>query len=216
MPTKTAPIAIRICLLCIALLRAPLVYAQEDPIQGIAALQNWASAVNSLRHNGFNQEQQLQAVNQYFNRFSWRSDRQRWQSDDHWSSSFDTIRNRQGDCEDLSIAKFTTLLALGFKERQLHLHYVYSRPIKAGHMVLSVRLENGRQLVLDSLSDSLSPLSQRSDLQSIYRFNREGLWIPKLSQDKRSHSLLPSWKNLLQNDPMLRNPELLSTQLASL
>lgn len=215
-PTLTATLST--CLLCLAGFWSHFCFAQNDlrAEQGISALHNWATLVQQLRHSQSDSLQQIKIVNLYFNRFAWRSDRQRWQADDHWSSSLDTIRNQQGDCEDLSIAKFSTLLALGFKEEQLHLHYVFSRPIKSGHMVLSVRLESGREVLLDSLSDKLSPIAQRSDLQPIYRFNRDGLWIPKLGSSKRSHSLLPSWTKLLENDPILRNPELLSSQLASL
>ncbi|GAA6150746.1 hypothetical protein NBRC116587_01650 [Pseudoteredinibacter isoporae] len=172
--------------------------------------------VERLRNPQLDPIEQLSALNQYFNRFSWRSDRQQWQSDDHWSSSFDTIRTQRGDCEDLSIAKFSTLLALGYREDQLRLHYVFSRHIKSSHMVVSVRFDNGQEVLLDSLSDDLKPIAQRNDLQAIYRFNRDGLWIPKLGQGKRSLSLIPSWERLLQNDPILRNPELLSQQFSSL
>lgn len=184
--------------------------------QGISALTAWANMVETLRAPQVETLQKLTVINRYFNRFSWRSDRQRWQSDDHWSSSFDTIRKQQGDCEDLSIAKFSTLLALGFKEEQLQLHYVFSRTIKSSHMVVSVHLENGQKVLLDSLSDNLKPMNQRTDLQAVYSFNRDGLWIPKLSEDKRSLSLIPSWERLLKDDPILRNPQLLSHQLASL
>ncbi|MBB6520862.1 transglutaminase-like cysteine peptidase [Pseudoteredinibacter isoporae] len=197
-------------------LSTSILRAQNLENQGISALNDWANMVETLRNPRTDSLQQLSTINQYFNRFSWRSDRQRWQSDDHWSSSFDTIRKQQGDCEDLSIAKFSTLLALGFKEEQLQLHYVFSRAIKSSHMVVSVRLDNGQEVLLDSLSDSLKSMAERTDLQAIYSFNRDGLWIPKLSRDKRSLSLIPSWERLLKDDPILRNPELLSQQFASL
>lgn len=194
----------------------PYAQAQANTQSEMAALQDWGLTVQHIRHHNRDQAQQLAAVNNYINSYHWRSDEQRWQTRDHWSSSLDTIVSRQGDCEDLSIAKFATLLALGFNEQQLRLRYVYSKTLKLSHMVVSVRLDDGRELVLDSLHEELKPLAARTDLETIYHFNRSGIWIPKLSRHQRSLQLLPRWRKILANDPMLQQPQLTWMQLASL
>lgn len=189
---------------------------QAASISNIEALKTWASLIKTLQQKQLSQSELIVAVNSHFNEFAWSSDRQRWQSNDHWSAPLETIADGKGDCEDLSIAKFATLLALGFTEDKMHLQYVYSRTYQAGHMIVSVTLDSGKMLVLDSLEDRLLPFKQRPDLQAVYRFNRQGLWIPRLGQEMRNHRLIPSWEKLLQQDPVLNHSELIGMELARL
>lgn len=40
-------------------------------------------------------------------------------------------------------------------------------------------------LVLDSLTNTLSPATQRTDLLPVYSFNNSGLWLPGTQNNKR-------------------------------
>lgn len=181
----------------------------------IESIYAWQNLLNEAKQEQLQTHEILKLVNDYFNEFTWQSDAQRWQEDDNWSNPTDTILSKTGDCEDLSIAKFVTLLALGFPEQQLHLQYVQASGQDSAHMLLSYT-EDGQQYILDSLNKELKTKDQRQDLKTVYHFNRLGVWIPKLGKAKRSNSLLPSWNKMVQQDSLLLEPQLAASLYALL
>ncbi|MCV6627062.1 MAG: transglutaminase-like cysteine peptidase [Cellvibrionaceae bacterium] len=180
------------------------------------AWHSWSGWLDSILAEELSPKQQLQRVNQHFNNYQWASDRQRWQQRDHWSSPLQTIASGAGDCEDLSIAKYASLLALGLDEGRLNLEYVFSHKLRQGHMVVTYLQADGSRLVLDSLNPGIHKFAERQDLQAVYRFNRQGVWLPKLGRYQAGHALLPSWQRILASDPTLAQDEQISTRLAAL
>lgn len=71
---------------------------------------------------------------------------------DHWGSPLETLRSG-GDCEDLALLKRESLQSLGWPEERLAIVVGESARTDppATHVVLLVTLENGAQLLLDSV-----------------------------------------------------------------
>ena len=88
-----------------------------------------------------------------------------------------------GDCEDFSIGKYFTLLALGVPTEKLKITYVKTRiwnPVNQAHMVLTYYANPAAMpVVLDNLIPEIKPADQRPDLTPVYSFNGDGLWLAK-------------------------------------
>ncbi|WP_299181369.1 transglutaminase-like cysteine peptidase [uncultured Neptuniibacter sp.] len=118
----------------------------------------------------------LQAVNGFFNRVSWTSDSSHWGKKEYWQTPLETLIEFKGDCEDIAIAKYTTLRIMGYTEKQLNL--VYSLAGKTPHMVLTFYPQGqDHPYVLDSLNKQLLTSDQRRDLTTVYEFNNDSLWL---------------------------------------
>lgn len=122
--------------------------------------------------------QKINRVNQFFNRITYREDIAQWGVDDYWASPQEFLNTNAGDCEDYSIAKYFTLKAMGVSINKLRITYVTTLPAQQAHMVL-VYLEGKEQipLVLDNLSDTILSITERRDLDPVYSFNNQHLWL---------------------------------------
>ncbi|MFC6673580.1 transglutaminase-like cysteine peptidase [Marinobacterium aestuariivivens] len=85
-----------------------------------------------------------------------------------------------GDCEDFSIAKYYTLRELGVPIEKMSIAYVKALELNQAHMVLTYYEAPDRiPLVLDNLTPDISTADQRRDLQHVYSFNGDNLWLSK-------------------------------------
>jgi predicted transglutaminase-like cysteine proteinase len=128
-------------------------------------------------------EQRLQAVNQFFNRrVQFRDDTEVWGQVDYWASPLETLNKGQGDCEDYAIAKYFSLVAVGMPTHKLRMVYVRAQLGGAGgptqaHMVLAYYASpSAEPLILDNLIGDIRPASRRPDLTPVFSFNSDGLW----------------------------------------
>ncbi|EHR71075.1 putative periplasmic protein [Burkholderiales bacterium JOSHI_001] len=130
--------------------------------------------------NGTDDEAQLAAVNQFFNRqVIFTDDMLVWGVVDHWASPIETLAKGRGDCEDYAIAKYFSLLALGMPTAKLRLVYVRVQTGGAAqaHMVLAYYPSpQAEPMVLDNLITDIRPASRRPDLTPVFSFNSDGLW----------------------------------------
>jgi predicted transglutaminase-like cysteine proteinase len=124
--------------------------------------------------------QRVRVVNDYVNRqLEWREDTQVWGQTDYWASPLELFSKAAGDCEDLAMAKYFALLAMGLPESSLRLVYVRAqyqgRP--QAHMVLAW-YPNAQEppWILDNIDPELKRASERPDLAPVFSFNAEGLW----------------------------------------
>ncbi|MCM0612145.1 transglutaminase-like cysteine peptidase [Marinobacter sediminum] len=123
-------------------------------------------------------DRQLKLVNSFFNRVTFVSDIQHWGEEDYWATPVELLTTNGGDCEDFSIAKYLTLKAMGVPDGQLRVIYVNALELNQAHMVLAWYPEPGADpLILDNLINEIKPASQRTDLEPVYSFNGEGLWL---------------------------------------
>jgi predicted transglutaminase-like cysteine proteinase len=124
--------------------------------------------------------QQLEQVNRFFNqRVVWRDDQSIWAQVDYWAAPLEMFAKGAGDCEDLAMGKYFSLLGLGVAESSLRLVYVRAqwegRP--QAHMVLAwYATPDAEPYILDNLNPKLLKASERPDLQPVFSFNAQGLW----------------------------------------
>jgi predicted transglutaminase-like cysteine proteinase len=159
---------------------------------------------------------QLKRVNDFFNsRIDWRSDDQIWSQRDYWATPLEMLARGEGDCEDFSIAKYVSLLALGIPVEQLRLSYVRAQRLATGtsiaHMVLAYYPTAGQSmsessvgtrepLILDNLAVDILPASRRTDLTPIFGFNSAGIWVggERAPRSRDSSARLSRWRDLLR------------------
>lgn len=166
-----------------------------------ALFTDWQGLLTEGRTLG--EREKLRLVNDFFNqRIAFDDDISIWQQSDYWATPLETIGSGRADCEDFSIAKYYTLLALGLPVGKLRLVYVRARqngpagPVLQAHMVLAYYpTPNAEPLVLDNLRPEIAPASRRTDLSPIFSFNSAGLWQGTGNQSSKSN--LSRWQDLL-------------------
>ncbi len=134
--------------------------------------------LHSIRQDSV--QQQLKAVNDFFNAIPFSTDNDKWGKEDYWSTPLEFVSVNEGDCEDYVIAKFFALLNLGIAEEKLYFTYVTYLPSNQAHMVLTyVETPNTMPLVLDNINKEALLASKRHDLRHVYSFNAEALYLNK-------------------------------------
>lgn len=152
--------------------------------------------------SGSDDESRLDAVNTYFNRrIVFTADSEVWGQADYWASPLETLAQGRGDCEDYTIAKYFSLLAMGMPDTRLRLVYVQAQigGASQAHMVLAYYAQaNAEPLILDNLIGSVRPASRRPDLVPVFSFNSEGLWQGVGSQSAGDpQARLSRWREVL-------------------
>lgn len=151
---------------------------------GLPARKRLTAWINLMAENKQKSEQEkLVLANDFFNQLLFVSDLDHWGVNDYWATPFEMVGTGGGDCEDYSIGKYFTLLALGVSSDKLKITYVKATGyglINAAHMVLTYYATPGAMpLVLDNLNPDIKPADQRPDLTPVYSFNGDGLWLAK-------------------------------------
>jgi predicted transglutaminase-like cysteine proteinase len=154
--------------------------------RGPVGIQSAAALGELLNYLGSQEETvQLATVNVFFNRrILFRSDMDTWGQLDYWASPLEMLVRGQGDCEDYTIAKYLSLLAVGVAPQRLRLVYVRANLTAWGggssvaHMVLAYYPPEaaGDPWILDNLIPEIRPASDRRDLTPVFSFNIDGLW----------------------------------------
>ncbi|WP_372612289.1 transglutaminase-like cysteine peptidase [Halomonas sp.] len=169
---------------------------------GLPVLEEWFALLDRLA--GADLRTQLREVNDFFNRrIRWVDDIVAWGQEDYWATPLEALGNRQGDCEDYSIGKYVTLKQLGVPGDQLRMIYVRARigrsQIVQAHMVLGYyETPAAEPLLLDNLVPSITPASQRTDLDPVFSFNSSGLWAGSSTQSRADPlARLSRWRNAI-------------------
>lgn len=150
-------------------------------------------------------EVKVREVNQFFNqRLHYMEDIELWKQVDYWATPLESMSKGSGDCEDYAFAKYFTLRELGVAPQKLRMIYVKARiggpgsTITQAHMVLAYYpAPTVEPMVLDSLISSIMPASQRSDLQPVFSFNGDGIWVGGGSAPNASVDRLTRWRQLI-------------------
>ncbi|MBM6550450.1 transglutaminase-like cysteine peptidase [Marinomonas ostreistagni] len=122
----------------------------------------------------------LQTVNDFFNMMEFVNDIKHWGKEDYWATPIEFLATGGGDCEDFTIAKYFALRELGVPDDKLRLVYVKALTLNQHHMVLAYYdTPTSVPVILDNLDRTIKPAIQRNDLQPIYSFNAENLWLSK-------------------------------------
>ncbi|WP_237067306.1 transglutaminase-like cysteine peptidase [Microbulbifer guangxiensis] len=163
-------------------------------------LQGWQEFVSG--QSNADEGGRLKRVNRFLNQVPFVEDAAHWGVEDYWATPVEFVASRGGDCEDFAIAKLFTLQALELPTSQLRLMYVNALELNQAHMVLLYTPYPGAMpLVLDNLTSTVVPATQRKDLQPVYSFNSSGLWLEPDSatpRQVRDHSGSLLWEDLRQ------------------
>ena len=132
--------------------------------------------------SGQSESQKLETVNRFFNRaIPFRSDARHWKKDDYWASPYEALVTGGGDCEDYVIAKYYSLAKLGVPTERLRITYVKAVELNQAHMVLAYFPQpTAVPLVLDNLIMDIRTADKRRDLDPVYSFNADGMWLDKM------------------------------------
>ena len=151
---------------------------------------------------GLSDREKLRRVNDFFNALEFVNDIDHWGKKDYWATPLETLVSNGGDCEDFSIAKYFSLLEMGIPADKMRLTYVKALRLNQAHMVLTYfPSADDDPLVLDNLDKEISPATRRDDLQPVYSFNGDGLWLAKtrLAESRqigRADRLAP-WRDVI-------------------
>jgi predicted transglutaminase-like cysteine proteinase len=164
----------------------------------------WRKLMNDTK--GQSETDMVTAVNTFFNRrILFEDDIVLWKMADYWASPLEFMGRGAGDCEDFSISKYITLRMLGISNDRLRMIYVRaqiggaSSTTSVAHMVLGYYAEpNGEPLILDNLIGSVRPAGNRTDLQPVFSFNSEGLWVAgSTTSTSDPTTRLSRWRDVL-------------------
>ena len=130
-------------------------------------LSHWGHFLNSLR--GEDPVSQLQRVNRFINQIRYQSDDVTWGQIDYWAAPGEFFAIG-GDCEDFAIAKFYSMKKLGFPADAMRIVVLRDTNRSLMHSVLVVTWD-GREWVLDNLSDNIVSWADRHHYEPIYSIN---------------------------------------------
>jgi len=145
-----------------------------------AAARDRVVALQRLVESGadLGERAKLERVNAFFNRVSYDSDSALWDQKDYWATPFEVLGVNSADCEDYAISKYFTLISMGVEEERLRVTYVKSLQLDEAHMVLAYYpAPDAEPLILDNLSERITPAGERTDLVPVYSFNGADLWL---------------------------------------
>ena len=144
-------------------------------------LTGWKGVLTNAKNRRLPELKKLELVNDLLNQPRFVDDLEHWGKEDYWATPVEFLSTDGGDCEDFSIAKYFTLLALGVPDEKLRLIYVKELVIyKQAHMILAyLPTPDADPLVLDNINKTIQPASTRTDLLPVYSFNGSGLWLAK-------------------------------------
>ncbi len=181
-----------------------LLAQQRYGAAGAHNVQQWRALLREAQ--GLPEPEKIRRVNNFFNRLiAFRDDIEIWGAIDYWATPLETIGRGAGDCEDFTIAKYVTLKLLGVPIERMRLIYVRAQiggphsSISQAHMVLGYFATPGAEpLVLDNLLADIRPASRRNDLQPVFSFNSDGLWVGQAASSSASPTArLSRWRDVI-------------------
>ena len=138
----------------------------------------------------------LRQVNGFFNQIPYFSDIKHWGVNDYWATPVEMIGSFGGDCEDYFIGKYLSIKDIGIPVSKLRITYVRAVELGEPHMVLAYYpTPDADPLILDNLINDIRPASQRTDLEPVYGFNDDDLWVTGIAANKGGGR---QWRDLLE------------------
>jgi predicted transglutaminase-like cysteine proteinase len=141
----------------------------------------------------------LKQVNGFFNQVPYVTDMKHWGVDDYWATPVEMVASFGADCEDYSIGKYLSLKQVGIPIEKLRITYVRALKLGESHMVLAYYpTPDAEPLILDNLTNDIRPASQRPDLEPVYSFNDDDLWLSNGTSRRGGASNVRLWRELLE------------------
>jgi predicted transglutaminase-like cysteine proteinase len=148
-------------------------------------------------HDGQVEMPVLTPVNGFFNRVPYYEDPVHWGVADYWATPVEALGSNGADCEDYSIAKYLTLKELGLPIERMRITYVRALNLGISHMVLAYYpTPDADPWILDNLTNQVKRGSERTDLEPVYSFNDEDLWMASGQGRKGGAGSVRLWQEL--------------------
>ena len=119
--------------------------------------------------------EQLDGINRYMNEATYITDPRNYRKKDYWATPKQFF-DRDGDCEDYAIAKFTALRALGWDNDHMRIVVLQDLNLGIAHAVLVVYVE-GVAWVLDNQIDDIIRADRILHYRPYYSINEDGWWL---------------------------------------
>jgi predicted transglutaminase-like cysteine proteinase len=133
----------------------------------------WTDFLAGLK--GLDSRAQMEAVNRWANAKPYVEDIANWGLPDYWETPGEFIAHG-GDCEDFAIAKYFSLVRLGFAARDLRIAVVSDSRAHDFHAVLVANID-GTEWLLDNQIAQMVPLASQPQYTPIYALNEQGWWL---------------------------------------
>ncbi len=119
--------------------------------------------------------EQLDSINRYMNKATYITDIRNYGINDYWATPKQFF-DRDGDCEDYSIAKFTSLRALGWDNAQMRIVVLQDLNLKIAHAVLAVYVD-GEAWILDNQIKQIVTAGTIRHYRPLFSLNEDSWWI---------------------------------------
>ena len=136
-------------------------------------MHDWQELLNNLR--GRARGDQINLINLELNRRAYILDPINWGVADYWASPAQFFQ-KNGDCEDYSIAKYMSLRDLGLQPRDMRVIVLNDENLKIPHAVLAVR-NDGDELILDNQVNRVVSHRIIRHYRPIFSINEEAWWL---------------------------------------
>jgi predicted transglutaminase-like cysteine proteinase len=138
--------------------------------------QKWETLLTTLADKPV--QEQIDAVNKFFNAMKYVSDKDNYGVTDRWNTPYE-LMERGGDCEDYAIAKYISLKRLGVSESDLRILIVKDDTLDGTiHAILESSAGDVAQ-ILDNQSKSVMPAAKIFHYQPVYAINESKWWAYK-------------------------------------
>lgn len=135
--------------------------------------QKWETLLTNLA--GEPVQEQISAVNAFFNTMKYVSDQENYGVADYWNTPYELMA-RGGDCEDYAIAKYISLKRLGVAENDMRIIIVHDQSLAGElHAILEVKQPEGA-VILDNQSHAVLPVASVTHYQPVYAINESKWW----------------------------------------
>lgn len=132
----------------------------------------WLAFLDSIR--GISPDAQMVAVNDYMNKVRYVSDRENYGVESYWAS-VEEFLTRGGNCVGYALAKYFSLIELGFPSDQMRLVILYDKAHNGYHAILAVT-RNGKIDILDNQFNSIRDARSISTYKPIYAISQDQWW----------------------------------------
>jgi len=137
----------------------------------------WQKFLKSLK--GKDRMTQVKEVNRFMNKARYITDKINWGKKDYWATPGQFIA-KFGDCEDYAIAKFMSLMQLGFTNAEMRVVAVKDMNLKVGHAILVVYLK-GKAYILDNQIKKVAEARIIRHYIPVFSINKKYWWRHKKS-----------------------------------
>ena len=135
-------------------------------------LDEWRESLRRMEKQA--KRTQIESVNRYLNASPYVPDIVNWGIADYWETPLEFLMFA-GDCEDYAIAKFFSLLRLGFTNDQMQIVILQDQNLKVPHAILAVTLE-GTNYILDNQISQVVPDTLIHHYTPMYGVNLTSWW----------------------------------------